>query len=181
MSELHLLRHAKSSWADPDQPDRDRPLAPRGRRAARSVADHLRKRHPGIELVLCSPAVRAVQTLDLLRPALRDRVEVLVEDELYGAGATELLARLQRVPDRVGSTLVVGHNPGLQELAVLLAREGRLRERATAHFPTAILATLALGKRPWSALEPGGADLVSLVLARELREVGHVRKPPAGM
>jgi phosphohistidine phosphatase len=164
---LHLLRHAKSSWADPGQADRERPLAPRGRRAATRLAKRLGDHgvHPAV--VLCSPALRTRQTLELVRPGLDGAVEILVEDDLYGASACELLARLRRLPARVASAMVIGHNPGLQELAVLVAREGGLREQARSHFPTAALATLAVGDGGWAALAPGGADLVSYVAPRE--------------
>ncbi len=168
MKLVHLLRHAKSSWADPDQPDRERPLAPRGRRAAHRVAAHLRRQGVHADLVLCSPAVRAVQTLEPVSAALGDDVEVLVEDKLYGATALELLARLRRLPEVVTSVMVVGHNPGLQDAAVLLAGEGELRERVRAHFPTGALATLALRRGAWADLQPAGARLVSYVAPRGL-------------
>src|SRR5215472_15533558 len=139
MKVLHLLRHAKSSWADPDRPDRERPLAPRGRRAARRLRAYIGDHDIRAELVLCSPAARTRETLELIRAALGDEVEVAVEDELYGAGAAELMDRLRRLPARIGSVMVIGHNPGLQDLVLLLAGEGPLRERARAQFPTAAL------------------------------------------
>jgi phosphohistidine phosphatase len=166
---LHLLRHAKSSWADDDLSDRARPLAPRGRRAAQLLAAHLREQVVHPDVVLCSPAARTVQTLELIAAGLGEGVEVLVEEELYGASARQLLARLRCLPEEVGSAMVVGHNPGLQELALLLARESALRERAAAHFPTAALATLALRRGAWGALDRGRADLVAYVVPRELR------------
>jgi phosphohistidine phosphatase len=165
---VHLLRHAKSSWADPGQADRERPLTPRGRRAARRLAVHLRESGADPDLVLCSPAARTMQTLELVRPGLAGRPEVLVEDGLYGASARELLARLRRLPDEVRAVLVVGHNPGLQELAVLLSREGELRARARDRFPTAALATLALRGDRWEALDEAGADLIAYVTPRAL-------------
>jgi phosphohistidine phosphatase len=165
---LHLLRHAKSSWADPGQEDRERPLAPRGRRAAGRLAKQLGTRGVRPAVVLCSPALRTLQTLELIRPGLGGDFEVLLEDELYGASAGELLARLRRLPDAVTSAMVIGHNPGLQELSVLVARGGELREQARTHFPTGALATLALRGHGWTDLAPAGADLVSYVAPREL-------------
>jgi phosphohistidine phosphatase len=164
---LHLLRHAKSSWADPDQADRDRPLTPRGRRAATRLAKRLGDDGVRPAVVLCSPALRTRQTLELVRPGLGDDVEVMLEDELYGASADELLARLRRLPAGLDSAMVIGHNPGLQELAVLVARESGLRDRARSHFPTAALATLAVREDGWAALGPARADLVSYVAPRE--------------
>jgi phosphohistidine phosphatase len=168
VSQLTLLRHAKSSWADTGQEDRERPLAPRGRKAARRLAGYLRDEAVRPDLVLCSPAVRATETLDLVRPGLGEHVDVQVEEALYGAGARELLDRLRRLPESVDWAMVVGHNPGLQQLVVLLARDGSLRERARAHFPTGALATLR-PREGWTDLGPGVADLVTCVAPRELR------------
>ena len=168
MRTLLLLRHAKSSWADDGEPDRDRPLAPRGRRGALRVGALLEERAVDVDVVLCSPAARTTETLALIRPALPDGVEVLVEEELYGASARQLLARLHLLPERVSSALVVGHNPGLQDLVALLARESELRERARAHFPTGALATLAMRRGDWASLRPAGAELVAWVTPREL-------------
>ena len=169
MKHLHVLRHAKSSWAEDDQPDRERPLAPRGRKAARRVAAYIRDRAVKPDLVLCSPAERTRQTLELIQPELGDGVEVLLEDGLYGATANQLLDRLRRLPDGAANAMIVGHNPGVQELVVLLARDGALRARARGHFPTAALATLELPVDAWPDLQPAAADLVAYVVPRELR------------
>jgi len=163
---LYVLRHAKSSWDDPALSDHERPLAPRGRRAAKRIAKHVRRSEIEPEVVLCSTATRARETLDLLRPALRSPT-VLLEDELYAASAQALLARLRRVPDDVGSVLLIGHNPGLQELVLALAPQGEGRDRLEAKFPTAALATLTLAAT-WSSLAPGGASLAGYVVPREL-------------
>jgi len=169
MRHLYLLRHAKSSWADTDQPDRERPLTPRGRRAAQRLATHLDEQGVRPDVVLCSSAVRTVQTLELVRPGLGEGVELVVEDELYGASARQLLARLRCLPEEVRSAMVIGHNPGLQELTLFLAREGALRERAAVHFPTAVLASLAIRRGDWAALDRAGAELVAYAAPRELR------------
>lgn len=168
MRQLSLLRHAKSSWAEDGQPDRDRPLAPRGRKSGRRLAVHLREQGVRPDLVLCSPAARTRETLELIRAELGDGVDVQVEEELYGAGARELLDRLRRLPDAVEWAMVVGHNPGLQQLVVLLARDGALRERARSHYPTGALATLRLPEGGWSELAPGRAELREYVAPREL-------------
>jgi phosphohistidine phosphatase len=164
---LYLLRHAKSSWDDATLPDRDRPLAPRGRRAATRIAGYLAREGIDPELVLCSSAVRTVQTLELLRPALGSDGTVLVEDGLYAASSDRLLERVRRVPDAVASAMLVGHNPGLQRLALDLASGGADLERLERKFPTAALATLALTDR-WSRLAPGHAELTEYVVPRDL-------------
>ena len=161
---IYLLRHAKSSWKEPGLADHDRPLAGRGRRAARTIRRHLKEQRIDPELVLCSTATRARQTLERIEPAF-GRGGVRVEAELYGAGSAALLARLRHVPARVRSVMVIGHNPGLQDVALLLARNGsrELEEK----LPTAALATLAF-RGPWAALDRGEAELVEFVRPRDL-------------
>jgi len=163
---LCLLRHAKSSWADDDLPDRERPLTGRGRKAAAKVARYLADQHVEPDLVLCSPALRTRQTLELLRPALPEGAEVAVEDGLYGAPADDLLRRLHDLPEGAGRVLVIGHNPGLQELAARLAPPGQ-RDRLD-HFPTAALAVFALQHGGWTDLDERPAELVALVVPRDL-------------
>jgi phosphohistidine phosphatase len=164
MKRIYLLRHAKSSWTQPDVPDHDRPLAGRGRRAAKAMAKHMRAQELVPELVLCSTARRARETLEGIEPAL-GRGRVRVEGELYGASAHELLARLRRLPDDVGSVLVIGHNPGLHELALELA--GPAPELA-GKFPTAALASLAFDGSVWGELGPEATELVELTRPRDL-------------
>jgi phosphohistidine phosphatase len=165
MRTLYLLRHAKSSWDDPALPDRDRPLAPRGRRDARRIGKHLRRLGITPALVLCSSAVRTQETLDLLHPALAE-VAVHIEEQLYGASSETLLERIHSVPDHVSSLLLIGHNPGLHDLALALASSGAKRKRLEAKFPTAALATLAL--ESWSSLSPSDAELVAYVVPKQL-------------
>jgi len=169
---LLLLRHAKSSWADAAVPDHDRPLAPRGDQAARRVRDHLRDSGVRPELVLCSSAVRTRQTLEALRPALDETTHVVLEDSLYGADADELLDRLRAVDGQITSVLLIGHNPGIQDLAIDLAGDGDHAALAQLDrkFPTAALATLELGRTGWADLRPDVAFLRSLVLPRDLAD-----------
>jgi phosphohistidine phosphatase len=164
MRRVFLLRHAKSSWKHPELADHDRPLAGRGRRAAKAIAKHMRAREIDPELVLCSTARRARETLERIEPALGRR-SVLVERELYGASGTELFERLRLVPDEVGSVLLIGHNPGMQELALTLA--GPSPELA-GKFPTAALATLTFEGSAWRELGAGTAVLAELTRPRDL-------------
>jgi len=167
---LYLLRHAKSSWDEPGLADRDRPLAPRGRKAARRIAEQLAGVAVPPAVVLCSSAVRTRQTLDAILPSLAGDPEVLVEDGLYGAMADALLVRLRAVPADVPSVLLIGHNPGIGDLAHELAGRGdaaalqRLREG----YPTGALATLAIADDGWAELADGGAELTDYVVPREL-------------
>jgi phosphohistidine phosphatase len=165
---IYLLRHAKSSWDDPGLPDHERPLAPRGRRAGKQMAEHLRETGVAPELVLCSSAVRTRQTLDLIRAALGDTA-VEVEDGLYGAGSDDLLDRLRSLPDSTSSVLLLGHNPGLEQLALLLAGSGDELDRLQAKFPTGALATIAVPPAPWSSLNEGDGELTAFVVPKQLR------------
>ena len=109
---LFVLRHAKSSWNNSHLADHDRPLAPRGRRAAEALAGHVGHLDPPPDLVLCSTARRAQDTLEPLRPRLPDSTEVLIEEDLYGAPAPTARTASGRSPTTTPSVLVVGHNPG---------------------------------------------------------------------
>jgi phosphohistidine phosphatase len=164
---LYLLRHAKSSWDDPGLADHERPLAPRGRRDGERVAEYLGREEIEPELVLCSSAARAQETLELVRPALGSST-VFVEDELYAASSDRLLARIRLVPEEVASVMVIGHNPGLEELALGLASTGDELGRLEEKFPTAALATLVLSPA-WAALAPGDATLAAYVVPKQLR------------
>jgi phosphohistidine phosphatase len=171
MKRLYLLRHAKSSWDDPTLADDARPLAPRGRRAAKVMAKHLRRRGIAPELVLCSPSRRTRQTLTRIAPSLGKGVDVEIEPELYAASATTLLELLREVPEEVESVMLIGHNPGIQELALSLASGGSESIRVRSKFPTAALATLELNAN-WRELAPGSAELVSFVKPKELSRGG---------
>jgi phosphohistidine phosphatase len=166
---LYLLRHAKSSWDDPDQTDLRRPLAPRGRKALKALERHVRAMNLAPALVLCSPAVRAVQTWEGVAPALPPGTPVELNEAVYHAGAGDLLARLRRLPPETDSVLVVGHNPALEDLALGLVAAGdpRLRTRLEAKFPTGALASLALAAT-WHDLRWGTATLVDYVVPRDL-------------
>jgi phosphohistidine phosphatase len=165
-----LLRHAKSSWDEPALDDHDRPLAPRGVRAARRIAAHLHESQLRPDLVLCSSARRARQTLDALRSVVNDAVDVQIDDELYGASAHALLRRLRMVDVSVASVMVIGHNPGLEDLAVDLATDGNPAAMKQLHtkFPTAALAIFDLRQDEWAHLGRGHAYLREIVLPRQL-------------
>ena len=170
MRTLFLLRHAKSSWDDPYLADYDRPLAPRGERAARRMAEHFRDEHTNPALVLCSPARRASDTFAMVRTGIDEDIDVRVEDNLYGAGAGEVLQRLRRVDLDVPSVMVVAHNPTLHDLASALAGdgEGGAMESLRLNFPTCALAVLDLGSTTWAELDRGRAYLSQFVLPRQL-------------
>ncbi len=167
---LHLLRHAKSSWAEAGQRDFDRPLSDRGVRAAAAIAASLPRLAVAPGLVLCSSARRTVDTLAAIRSGLAGDPAVETTDELYEVGSTDLLERLRRVPEDVGELLLVGHNPGVEDLATRLAGPGSDPEavRALARkCPTGALATLAFDGG-WPDLSPGCARLTRFITPRDL-------------
>jgi phosphohistidine phosphatase len=167
MKRLYLLRHAKSSRKDTSLPDHDRPLAARGRRAAKAIARHLRDDHLEPELVLCSTARRARETLDRIQPALGGAT-VELEHDLYAASADALLKRLRCVPDMLASAMLIGHNPGLQDLALDLARPAPTRSELATKLPTAALATLEFRVASWQELDHETGEIVALVRPRDL-------------
>jgi phosphohistidine phosphatase len=163
-----LLRHGKSSWSDRALADLDRPLAPRGKRASKRIAKYMRRKRIRPALVLCSPSLRTRQTLAAIEPSLDEGCSVELVPELYAASERELLERLQVVPESVSSVMLIGHNPSLHQLALLLASRGADLPRLGEKFPTGVLATLVVDSESWAALRPGDAELVNYVLPRDL-------------
>lgn len=167
MKTLVVLRHAKSSWDDPSLDDHDRPLARRGRKALPLLARRLEEAGPTPDLVVCSSAQRARETLAGVQASLGD-VAVRVEPELYMAGTDELIDRLRTLPAEAATVMLVGHNPGLQALILELAATGDQLERVRGKFPTGGLATIELDVETWQDVAPGTGRLVALVTPREL-------------
>ena len=152
---LYILRHAKAA-PEAHEGDAERPLTKRGRKAAAAMGEYLARLEPSPALVLCSTSRRTRETLDEIRPLLDTEPQLLFEDALYLAGLSRLLDRLQRLPEQTQSVLLIGHNPGLHQLAASLASEaGELAET----FPTAALAVLRVSGR-WSALRAHQATLI---------------------
>jgi phosphohistidine phosphatase len=166
--QLYVLRHAKSSW-DTGHADHDRPLNGRGRRAVAALRGHFAEEGIAPDVVLCSTAVRTVETWEGVKGGLREGIEVRLEEGLYGASADEVLTLVQDVEDSAERVMVVGHNPGLEDLVAGLVGSGdvELRRRMEAKFPTGALATLSV-QGGWAELDWGGAELVGFVVPREL-------------
>jgi phosphohistidine phosphatase len=176
--ELVLFRHAKSAW--PDVPDHERPLAGRGIRAAPVMGRWLRDAGLVPDLVLCSTARRARETWQFAQPGLAATPPVSFEDRIYGEDATELLALIREVPPATGRLLLIGHNPAIEDLALMLAAPGPdpgapgpdptgpgALERMRAKFPTAAIAVLQTAGT-WRAVAPGRARLTAFVTPRDV-------------
>ncbi len=172
MKRIHLLRHAKSSWADSSLADHDRPLSRRGEDAGLRVAAWIAEHGLQPQLVLCSTALRARRTLEIVLGSLDGDGEyqpvVAFEAGLYHASAHALLERVQALDADLDDAMLVGHNPGLQDLALLLSAPSRERERVAAKLPTGALVTIALGA-DWVTAKPGDGRIDALTLPRELR------------
>ncbi|MEV8553503.1 histidine phosphatase family protein [Streptomyces glaucescens] len=167
---LVVLRHAKSARPPEGRgvPDHDRPLAPRGRRDAPAAGRALATAGCLPDLVLCSTALRARETWERAAARWATRPPVRHDPRLYAAGAAGLLAVVREVPPEVGTLLLVGHNPGLEDLVLGLAGDGLddTLDRVRAKFPTSAIAVLAWHGTDWGALAPGAALLTRLTVPR---------------
>lgn len=167
MKTLWLLRHAKAAGEDPEG-DHARPLTGRGERAMTELAGWAKGASFAPQLVLCSTALRTRQSLALLLPGFARPPEILYEDALYLAPVRRLLNRLRKLPDATARVLLVGHNPGLQELALLLAERSAdtPAERLAEGFPTAALAGFEC-REGWAALAGHSARLIRFLTPKD--------------
>ncbi len=160
---LLLLRHAKSSWDDPSLDNFDRPLAKRGREAAPRIAREMARRGWQPDHALVSPALRTRQTWELVAEILPGGISHDFVPAIYEAPAARILEAIRAAPEDATCLLVVGHNPGLEELVASLVGSGsdaHAKARMRAKFPTAALAVFDV-EAEWRALGPGGARLVA--------------------
>lgn len=170
MKILTLLRHAKSTWDDPVARDFDRPLNRRGRKAAVTVGKALRDEGMEFDAVIASPAVRVVETLQDIAEGYGRALEPVNDADLYLASPAVLLDRIQHVDDSAQRLLVVGHNPGLEQLATLLSgsdSSGLLGELET-KYPTATLAVIEFAVDRWADVAKGAGTLTRFIRPRDL-------------
>lgn len=170
MKTLFLVRHAKSSWDHPGLSDFERPLASRGQRAAPRLAAYMRDRGLVPAVVLCSTARRAHETWDLMQDALGESAEVIFLDALYGAGPARMLEAAVAHADERSPVMLVGHNPGMEDLAHALAGSGSETDLAALRtkYPTAALAVIDLNVGSWSDVAAGTGVLRTFVRPRDL-------------
>jgi phosphohistidine phosphatase len=168
MSELYLLRHAAAAPQQEGAPDRDRPLDPRGRRAAQAIAGWLAEHRVEPALVLCSPALRTRETLGVIAPGLARPPQIAFDETLYLGNAGALLNRLRQVPPGMPGVMLIAHNPGLHELALYISEVagGPLMARLGG-FPAGALAAFSL-EVDWAALGRRLARLTQVVAPDEL-------------
>lgn len=170
MKTLTLLRHAKSGWDDAVQRDFDRPLNAKGRRAATAVGTEMRRLGLRFDRVVASPAVRVCETLDAVAEGYGSRLAAEWERRIYMASAATLADLVREQPDGADRLLLVGHNPGLEDLVLLLVPEAAdgLRHEVEEKYPTASLAELTLPCDHWTDLADGAATLARFVRPRDL-------------
>jgi phosphohistidine phosphatase len=170
MMRLTLLRHAKSSWDERGLDDHSRPLNERGWKAARRMGRELRHRGLHFDFVLASTAARVRETIDGVAEKYDFNAPIRFEPRVYLADAGTLLELIRELSADVASPLIVGHNPGLERLAVEISHDEpqRLRHRVAEEFPTAALVTIELPARNWAEVQPGSGQIVGLILPREL-------------
>lgn len=163
MKTLLLLRHAKSDWDDPSQRDFDRPLAARGERDAPRIGKALRKRDILPDLIISSPAARAKATIEAVARAAKLNLEIRLDDVVYGASSPELIRLIRGLPDENSCLLLVGHNPGFEDLV------GRL-SGSHERMPTAALACIEFGIDRWEDVSDGGGTLRWLLTPKKLSD-----------
>ncbi len=174
MKRLYILRHAKAAQAEPGQDDHARALTVRGIADAEAMARYLRKNGAKLDRVLISTSARTIQTADLVLRELEGPPRADYRDGLYLASAGKIASMLKTLPGKFADVMVVGHNPGLEELATFLAREPvRRKERERRgeldeKFPTAALAVLDFDIERWRDLEPGTGKLADFVRPKDL-------------
>lgn len=168
MKTLTLLRHAKSDWTDAVQRDFDRPLNPRGQRAARTMGTYMAAQGLVFDHVLASPARRVRDTLDEVAKGYGKPLAPSFDDSIYLASSATLLDLLRETAVSVERLLLVGHNPGLEDLALELADDpdSPLRHEVEIKYPTATLAEIALDVESWSEAAKG--KLLRFVRPRDL-------------
>jgi phosphohistidine phosphatase len=171
MKLLTLFRHGKSDWETGTEDDFDRPLKERGRRDTPMIGKFLATIGATPDLLVSSPAVRARQTAELLAPAAGYAGDIRWEESIYAASAGELMSLLRQLPDEAGHVLLVGHNPGFEDLAARLIGADAYGMASGLRLPTAAAAHLALQVDTWNAVQANTGQLIWLVNPRMLKAV----------
>ncbi len=161
MKTLLLLRHAKSDWGDSSLRDFDRPLADRGERDAPRIGKALRKSGVTPDVIIASPAARAKATVQAAMKAAKIELNVTFDEAIYGASSSELMKLIRRLPDAANCALLVGHNPGFEDLV------GRLTG-SQERMPTAALACIEFQIEHWDDVNDGQGKLVWRLTPKQL-------------
>ena len=155
MKRLYLLRHAKSSWGDTALGDVERPLNKRGKRDAPTMGKRLKKRKAEPDLILSSPAKRAVKTASIVAKEIGfPKKKIATDGSIYAASVSELLDVVRNIDDAYGRVMLVGHNPGFTDLADILA------DGSVGDMPTCAVCCLDFDCDSWKAVSEGGGKIV---------------------
>jgi phosphohistidine phosphatase len=161
MRTLYLLRHAKSSWKDDSLKDFDRPLKRRGREAAEQIGKVLAAEKLKSPLIISSPAARARETTALVLKSAGLKLEPRFDERIYEADVRTLLEVIESIPDKATTAMLVGHNPGFENLLSYLTGDDR-------HMPTAALARIEFEVESWGKAAEGSGTLASFVTPKDL-------------
>lgn len=168
MKTLTLLRHAKSGWDDPVSRDFDRPLNLRGRKAAQTIGREMRAQGLRFDQVIASPATRVVETLGEVAAGYGKSLDQSYDQRLYLASTDVLLDVIGGIDLAVESLLLVGHNPGLEKLALLLTEESDLRREVEIKYPTATIAEIQLPVQTWKEVSERTGKLTRFIRPRDI-------------
>ncbi len=162
MRTLYLLRHAKSSWGDSSLRDFDRPLNERGRESAEVIGKRLASENLNAPLVVCSPALRTRETAEIMLRSSNVGAEQRFDEPIYEASLSDLTQVISDLPDDKPVVILIGHNPGLEELLAFLTGEAR-------RMPTCALAKIKLDVVSWRDIKRDSGSLESFTTVEELR------------
>lgn len=163
MRTLYLLRHAKSSWKDASLADFDRPLKDRGRKAAKVIGKHLAAQNLNDGVVVCSPAARTRETAEIVLKHSGFSLEVRYDERIYEASLRDLLQVVSAIGDDQVKVILIGHNPGFEELLAYLTGEGR-------RMPTCALAKIKFDKVSWQEIKADDGSLEWFITPKELED-----------
>ena len=160
---LYLLRHAKSSWNDSTLRDFDRPLKKRGREAAKRIGERLAEENLSNPFVICSPAVRTRETAAIVLKNANLEIEPRFDDRIYEASLRELAQIVSEIPDDQEVAIMIGHNPGFEELLSFLTGKHR-------RMPTCALAKIKFGDVSWKEVRAGEGSLEWFIAPKEMED-----------
>jgi phosphohistidine phosphatase len=168
MKILSLLRHAKSGWDDNVPRDFDRPLNTRGCLAALAMGREMRSQSLAFDKIVASPAARVTATLSGAAEGYGGQFDAAYDERVYLASAETLLDIVRAADDGTERLLIVGHNPGMERLALLLSRAGALRDEIALKYPTGALAEIELPVDHWRDVTEGSGTLRRFIRPRDL-------------
>jgi phosphohistidine phosphatase len=158
---LYLLRHAKSSWGDASLRDFDRPLKKRGRKAAERTGQRIGAENLNNPLIICSPAVRTRETAEIVLTNANLQIEPRFDERIYEASLRELVTIVSEIPEDREVAIMIGHNPGFEELLSFLTGEHR-------RLPTCALAKIGFEDVSWKDVRAGEGSLEWFIAPKEL-------------